>query len=71
MEISQIDKGNLSTYNKNRYISLNEKINSLLFTHYGQNYNRDPSYYIDPVNWYLLNLLLSQDISDNDKLTLI
>ena len=71
LEISQIDKGNLSSYNKNRYISLNEKINSLLFTHYGQNYNRDPSYYINPVNWYLLNLLLSQDISDNDKLTLI
>ena len=68
LEISQINKGSLSLYNRNKYISINEKINSLLFKYTYKAYSRDPSYYIDSLNWYLLNLLLSKDISNNDKL---
>lgn len=71
LELSQIHKKKLTRYNRNKYISLDEKLNSLIFNYHYQDYNRNPSYYLNSINWYFLNLLLSENIYNNDKLLLI
>tara|TARA_Y100001970_G_scaffold294372_1_gene452071 strand:+ start:30003 stop:31682 length:1680 start_codon:yes stop_codon:yes gene_type:complete len=71
LELFQIDKKSLNNKNRNIHIALNEKINSLLYSHSYSSYTWDPIYYIEPLNNYLLNLLLCNNLGYDMKIQYI